>query len=142
MKTLASLMLLAATLLAGTPVRAEQVVRVGGYDVHYVVIGTTFLAPDIAQRYGIERAKDRAFINITVLRNGVSVAAHIEGIARDLLERRIALPFREVKERNSVYYIASLQFSDQEHWRFELKVTPAGSKEPMAVKFAQQIYVE
>ena len=146
MKVIATSLFLALTLVCGgvfcVPAQAEQVVHVGVYDVHYVVLGTMFLSADVARQYGIARAKNIALINISVLRNGRAVAAKIQGRARDLLERRIELPFREIKERTSVYYIASLQFREQEHWRFELRVTPAGESEPLDVRFEQQIYVE
>ena len=146
MKIFAARLFLAMTLVCGgvcwVPAHAEQVVHVGTYDVHYVVLGTTFLSADVARQYGISRAKNIALINISVLRNGQAVAAKIQGQARDLLDRRVELPFREIKERTSVYYIAALKFSEQEHWRFELRVIPAGENEPFDVRFEQQIYVE
>lgn len=141
-KTFARNALLAFALLLGTRAEAEQVLHLGAYDVHYVVLGTTFLNPDVAKQYGIERGKDLAFVNISVLRNGQPIAAQIQGRARDLLDRRVDLRFREIKERTSVYYIAVLHFSDQEHWHFELKVTPVGMTTPLDVKFAQRLYAE
>ena len=134
--------LLTILLGCGTSAHAEQVIHVGAYDVHYVVLGTTFLSAEVARRYGIERAADLAFVNISVLRNGKSVATKIRGQARDLLEHAVELPFREIKEFASVYYIASLKFKDQEHWRFALQITPVGEADPLEVSFQQQLYVE
>ena len=142
MKSPVGLALLALTLICCTPARAEQVVHVGAYDVHYVVIGTTFLSAAVARQYDIAHASDLALVNISVLLHGQPVAARIQGRARDLLDRSVDLPFREIKERTSVYYIASLRFSEQEHWRFELKVTPVGATDALDVRFEQKIYVE
>ena len=135
------LMLLALCATA-TIAQAEQYVSVGAYRVHYVVIGSTFLTPEIARRYRLERNREVAMVNISVLRDGKPVAARITGFARDLLSREIALSFREVREPPAVYYLSQLRFSEQEHWRFRLKVQPVGEPEPLAVQFEQRIFVE
>ena len=100
------------------------------------------LTPEIARRYRLERNREVAMVNISVLRNGKSVAARISGVARDLLSREIALGFREVREPPAIYYLAQLRFTEQEHWRFRLSVQPVGEPAPMAVQFEQRIYVE
>ncbi len=127
---------------AAPAVHAEQYVSVGGYQVHYVVIGSTFLTPEIARRHHLERNREVAMVNISVLRDGKPVAARITGVARDLLSREIALTFREVREPPAIYYLSQLRFSEQEHWRFRLNVQPVGEPEPLSVQFEQRIYVE
>ncbi len=138
----AAWLLLLALCATATAVRAEQYVSVGAYQVHYVVIGSTFLTPEIARRYRLERNREVAMVNISVLRDGKSVAARISGVARDLLSRETALGFREVREPPAIYYLSQLRFSEQEHWRFRLNVQPVGEPQPMAVQFEQRIYVE
>ena len=134
--------LLLLALCVATSARAEQYVSVGAYQVHYVVIGSTFLTPEIARRYHLERNREVAMLNISVLRDGKPVAARITGVARDLLSREIALTFREVREPPAIYYLSQLRFTEQEHWRFRLNVQPVGEPEPLAVQFEQRIYVE
>ena len=135
-------LLLIALGVPTTFVRAEQFVSVGAYQVHYVVIGSTFLTPEIARRHQLDRNREVAMINISVLRGGKPVAARITGIARDLLSREIPLAFQEVREASAIYYLSQLHFSEQEHWRFRLSVQPVGEPTPLAVQFEQRIYIE
>jgi hypothetical protein len=122
--------------------RAEQFVSVGAYQVHYIVVGSTFLTPEIARKYGLERNRDVAMINISVLKGGKPVPARITGVARDLLSRETVLPFREVRELPAIYYLSSLRFEEQEHWRFVLSVQPQGEPAPLQVRFEQRLYPE
>ena len=46
---------------------AEQMQRFGQYELHYIVIPTTMLKPEIAAEYDISRGKDRALVNVSVL---------------------------------------------------------------------------
>ena len=128
--------------VATLPSRAEQYVSVGAYQVHYIVVGTTFLSPEVARRYGLDRNRDVAMINISVLRAGKPVPARVTGVARDLLSREQALRFREIRELPAVYYLATMRFEDQEHWRFLLDVQPQGEPAPLRVRFEQRMYVE
>ena len=128
--------------VAALPSRAEQYVSVGAYQVHYIVVGTTFLSPEVARRYGLDRNRDVAMINISVLRAGKPVPARVTGVARDLLSREQALRFREIRELPAVYYLATMRFEDQEHWRFLLDVQPQGEPAPLRVRFEQRMYVE
>ena len=128
--------------VAALPARAEQYVSVGAYQVHYIVVGTTFLSPEVARRYGLDRNRDVAMINISVLRAGKPVPARVTGVARDLLSREQALRFREIRELPAVYYLATMRFEDQEHWRFLLDVQPQGEPAPLRVRFEQRMYVE
>jgi hypothetical protein len=128
--------------MAALPVRAEQFISVGAYKVHYVVVGTTFLSPEVARRYGLDRNRDVAMINISVLRAGKPVPARVTGVARDLLSREQPLRFREIREQPAVYYLATMRFEDQEHWRFLLDVQPQGEPAPLRVRFEQRLYEE
>ncbi|MEC8230923.1 MAG: DUF4426 domain-containing protein, partial [Pseudomonadota bacterium] len=46
---------------------AEQKETLGEWDVHYIVVGTPFLTPEVASSYGIVRSKFNALVNISVL---------------------------------------------------------------------------
>ena len=59
---------------------AQQMQRFGDARLHYIVIPTTTLKPDVAARYNIPRGKDRALCNISVIdKNGAGVKAVLEG---------------------------------------------------------------
>ena len=51
--------------LSGTST-AEQMKKLGRFEVHYVVVPTTFFSTVIAERYDIVRGKDRAMMNVSV----------------------------------------------------------------------------
>ncbi len=133
--------MLTATLLA-TPASAEQMQRLGRYEVHYVVVNTTFLQPDVAARLGITRAPTTALVNISVLDDDgkTPVAATISGTARNLLGTTRQLEFRQVREGPAIYSIATLRFSEQEHWRFAIELAlPDGHSERLS--FQQQLFL-
>jgi hypothetical protein len=46
---------------------AEQFKAFGDIEVHYAVVNTLFLQPNVAARYGIVRATDRAIVNVSVV---------------------------------------------------------------------------
>ena len=43
---------------------AEQKVTAGNYEIHYIVIPTTFLRPSIAHQYGLPRGKNKPLVNV------------------------------------------------------------------------------
>ena len=69
---------------------AEYTKVFGDYDVHYNVLNSTFISPEVAKAYGIVRGKNRALINIAVRRRldkGVTTAkkAIVNGNSSDLI---------------------------------------------------------
>jgi len=59
--------LMSMILLFALPAVADQFKSFNGVNVHYVVVNTLFLEPDIATRYNIVRANDRAILNLSVI---------------------------------------------------------------------------
>ncbi|QSX32856.1 DUF4426 domain-containing protein [Shewanella avicenniae] len=108
------------------PAHAEQKLQVGHYDIHYSALPSTFISPSVAQTYGIQRSRYLALVNIVVMdmrqANGVQIPVEINGIATNLLEARFKLKFREIKEGQSVYYIAQLPYRDSEEIHFHLSI--------------------
>lgn len=93
------------------------------WEIHYIALNTTFLTPKIAATYGITRGPDRGLVNISVLEDGQPVARPLRGSFRNLLGQTTTLRFEEVREGESVYYLAPFRFQDRETLRFELEVT-------------------
>jgi hypothetical protein len=128
--------------LATAPGQAEQRQSFGGWDVHYVVLPTSFLKPDIAAQYGITRGRDRALVNISVLDPaGVPRKVKIEGTVKNLLGQLLPLTFREVTEGDAVYYLAAVKHTHEEVLRFEISLSAAEAP-PMQLKFQQKLYWE
>jgi hypothetical protein len=126
------------TLLA-TVGHTEQKQRLGPYDVHYMVVRSTFFNETIAEQYGIVRGRDRALMNVSILDGDTAVAAAVEGVVINLLDQRIDLDFREIREGSAIYYLAEVKHTDRETLRFVVTITgPDGT--PRTLRFQQMMY--
>jgi hypothetical protein len=134
-------LLIAGLLLPLAPsAQAEQFRRLGAWDVHYVVIRTSFLKPDIAARNNIVRGPDRALLNISVLgQDGQPVAAELSGTVRNLLEQVTPLEFQTVREGEAIYYLAQIRHTDRETLRFAIDIVPPDGI-TQQLRFQQQLY--
>lgn len=114
--------------LLGSWVSAEQKTEFNGYELHYIVLNTTDLAPEIAQHYDIIRSGKRALINLSVLKQtddgyGKAVRAEISATQRSLVGQQSKIPLREIKEGSAIYYIGSFRIFDQETLWIDIDVT-------------------
>ena len=132
----------AALLLLAVGSQAERKAVFGEYAVHYTVFNTKFLRPEIAERYGVERARDRALANVSVLdAAGRAIDVPVTGFFRNLLGQVEPLSFRTVRAGDSTYYLASLTYPHAEALRFEIVADLPGHG-PATVSFQQTLYWE
>jgi len=126
-------------------VSAEQKQKVGNFDIHYVAFGSTFLTPTIAKSYGIKRSSYTGIINVSVLDTNQDgnppVAVEISGIANNLLDARINLQFREIREADAIYYVAEVPYRDDQEINFKLAIKYQ-NKLNTQLKFKQKFYVD
>ncbi len=126
-------------------VSAEQKQKVGNFDIHYMALSSTFLTPSIAKSYGIKRSSYTGIINVAVLdtsqEGNPPVAVEISGIANNLLDARINLQFREVREGEAIYYIAEVPYRDDQEINFKIAIKHQ-KKLNTLLKFKQKFYVE
>ncbi|MEJ2764006.1 DUF4426 domain-containing protein [Photobacterium sp. MCCC 1A19761] len=141
MKWLFSLALL---LLTALPVQAEQVTKIGDLEVHYSSFPSTFLTPEIANAYRIQRSRYSAVVNITVLDTAQAgkpaVTATVSGEAKNLLGTIRNLSFREIREGDAIYYIAELSHANEESFTFTIDVFQGGNSGQIA--FKQTFFVD
>ncbi|WP_434950880.1 DUF4426 domain-containing protein [Shewanella sp. HL-SH4] len=134
-----SLMLLIA------PAQAEQKQQVGNFDIHYMALNSTFITPTIAKTYGIERSRYNGIINIAVLDTSQggnpAVAVEISGIANNLLDAKMELNFKEIREGDAIYYIAQVPYRDDQEINFSIAIKHA-KKLNTSLKFKQKFYVD
>ena len=131
------------TLLFTVPAAlAEQKQTLGKWDVHYIVVNTTFFTPETAQNYGIVRSKYNALVNISVLDSttGEAQVVSVKGLAKNLLGNSKTLNFKRVKEGEAIYYLAPLSFNDRETFRFNVDIQRGN--EVQTLKFQQEMFVE
>jgi hypothetical protein len=124
---------------------AQQTATFGPFDLHYSVVNTTFLDPEIAATYGITRGKNRAMLNLSVRENleGGSESRPMELKVRswDLMQNH-DLTLREIREGKSIYYIAEFAFINEE-WRFfEIHFRPEGADKTHTFTFKRQLYTD
>lgn len=134
-------LLLGAFVLLALPTSAAQFSKFGDTEVHYVVVNTTFITSDAAAKYRLEQAPDRAFVNLSVLKAGTPTHAEVAGTVSNLLGQSSRLEFREVTEGPAIYYLATLEFDDEDTLRFTIDVAVPG--DPVhRVTFQETLYQE
>lgn len=125
------------------PVIAAQFQTFANQEVHYIALTSTFLQPDIAQKYAIKRSKYNGIINITVLDKNAdnqAVRAAISGSAQNLLGQTHPLNFIEIKEGDALYYIADYPFTNEEIVNFN--ITIKAQNKTNILKFQHKFYVD
>ncbi|ASJ97550.1 DUF4426 domain-containing protein [Shewanella marisflavi] len=136
---------LALMLLSMSNAFAEQKQTVGNFDIHYVALGSTFITPSIAKTYGITRSSYTGLINISVLDTNAegnpAVPVEISGIANNLLDARVELSFKEIREGDAIYYIAEVPYRDDQEINFQIAIKH-GNKLNTQLKFKQKFYVD
>lgn len=138
------------TMLAATfayPAMAEQMVSHGDYMIHYNAFNSSFLQPEVASAYGIQRSKTKGLLNVSVLQKQADgstkpVSAVIEGEVANLIAQKQTLNFSKVEETDALYYIGDFGFTDDQVLRFTLKVQPNPNQPAYDINFEQRFYVD
>lgn len=84
--------------------------------VYYNVFNSTLIEPDIAQAYNLIRAKDRAYLNVALVKKtgGNGIPAKFIADIRNLMQQKKRLEFIEIKEATATYYLAPIRFNNEE----------------------------
>ncbi|NVK58418.1 MAG: DUF4426 domain-containing protein [Alteromonadaceae bacterium] len=129
-------------LLNSGQVSAEQKVQLGEWDVHYIVVNSTFFSADVARQYGIVRSKYNALVNISVLNSDTQAAQtmSMQGTATNLLGTEKELAFKKVQEGDAIYYLTVFSFRHDETYRFNIEVRRGDKTERLT--FKQKMYVD
>ncbi|MBA6254308.1 DUF4426 domain-containing protein [Colwellia sp. BRX10-1] len=118
--------------------------KLGSMQVHYMAINATFLTPKVAKAYDIERSRFNGLINISVLDDTKpstpAKAVTIQGKARNDIGQIKTLEFDEVKEGDAIYYLAQVNYTNEETFYFD--ITISDGKETHQLKFKQKFYVD
>ena len=136
--------LLILLLSASLSANAENMKKLGTFNVHYMAIGATFLTPEVAKAYGIERSRYNGLINISVLDNSKkgmpAKTVAISGKAQNNIGQMKALEFEQVKEGNAIYYLAQIRYANEETVNFTIDISDG--TESHQLKFSQQFFVD
>ncbi|KMV28439.1 DUF4426 domain-containing protein [Photobacterium swingsii] len=136
--------LLSALLFSALPAQAEQLKNIGDLEVHYSSFPSTFLTPEVASTYRIQRSRYSAVVNVTVLdknqQGKPAVTAVLSGTARNLLGNEKRLSFREIREGKAIYYIAEISHANEESLKFNIDVSQNGTNG--SINFKQTFFVD
>lgn len=136
---------LLALLLISLTSQAQLSERYGPYELHYSVVNTSFLSPEVAARYRLTRGRDYAILNLAVrehLEDGSTEprAMQLQGSTQDLLGKQQVLDFQEIREGQAVYYIAEFRFINEEWRKFEVDFRPEGASRSYRFELRHQLY--
>lgn len=120
---------------------------IGDYVVHFSAQSTDQLPPEVARAYNILRSKNRAMLNVSVIRkaDNTSVPAAIEVRATNLTGQLKTVTMRKIEEpgeKVAIYYIGETPVANRETLMFDIRVKPEGQKGPSEVRFQRQFYTD
>lgn len=126
---------------------AENSTSISGYTIHHNALSTEMLLPDVAKAYGIKRSKQRALLNVSVIKDkagtaGIALSADITVRATNLIGQLKDINLREVREGDAIYYISDFPVTNRERINFILSVKPEGSKRSYTAKLNQEFYID
>jgi len=120
---------------------------IGNYVVHFNAQSTDQLPPGVARAYNIVRSKNRAMLNVSIIRKSDSapVAAAVTVSATNLTGQLKNVTMRKIEEPGetaAIYYVGETAVANLETLIFDIGVTPEGEGELSEVRFTRQFYVD
>jgi len=103
----------------------------GDHKIFFSAFNSTFIDPDIAVANQIVRGKDKGLVNIAVvLEAGSGEPAIISGNVYNIFQMSQKLEFFEVREQDTIYYLAPFEFENEDFLTFKISVkTEPGTKQ-------------
>ena len=138
--------LLSAFSLPAVADRGEQKQVFGDYEIHYMGLNSSFLEPEVAEAYGIPRSRSMGYLSISIMKTTTdedvpeALTGDVRGQMQNMIGQKKELEFKEIKERNAIYYISSFRFDQEDVYKFTLQVSPDGESRTFDVKFDQRFY--
>lgn len=132
-----------ATIPEAEPAGASNA-DIGDHIVHFSAQSTDQLPTEVARAYNIVRSKNRAMLNVSVLResDGVPVAANVVVKTVNLTGQLKNITMRQINEGNAIYYIGEVGIENRETLVFDISVTPEGLTVAKDVRFKRQFYTD
>jgi hypothetical protein len=120
---------------------------IGGHVVHFSAQSTDQLPPLVAREYNIVRSKDRAMLNVSVIRkkDNLPVPAIVTVKTVNLTNQLKNVTMRRIDEAGptaAIYYIGETPVANREWLIFDISVHPEGVNLPSKVRFKRQFYTD
>lgn len=119
----------------------------GDYVVHFNALSTDQLSPEVAKTYDIVRSRNRALLNVSILKKvegtpGQPVPGSVAALVANDTGQVKDSNLREIREGDAVYYIGDFAVSDGETLVFTVDVTPINETSRFSVRFTRTFYAE
>lgn len=117
---------------------------IGDHVVHFSAQSTDQLPPEVARAYNIVRSKNRAMLNVSVLRkpDNHSVTASVTVKTVNLTGQLKNITMRQIDEQEAIYYIGEVPVANRETLIFDISVTPEGVDTASDVRFKRQFFTD
>ena len=117
---------------------------IGDYVVHFSAQSTDQLPPEVARAYDIVRSKNRAMLNVSIIReaDGAPVAADISVKTVNLTGQLKNVTMRRIDEQDAIYYIGEVAVANRETLIFDIGVKPEGGDQASEVRFKRQFFTD
>ncbi len=115
---------------------------IGNHVVHFSAQSTDQLPPEVARAYGIVRSKNRAMLNVSILKEGTTDAVTADVTVRtvNLAGQLKNVTMRKIQEGEAIYYIGETGIANRETLIFNISITPEGATDASDVSFTRQFY--
>ena len=118
---------------------------IGNHVVHFSAQSTDQLPPAVAREYNIVRSKNRAMLNVSVIRESDSmpVTAEVAVKTVNLTGQLKNITMRKIEEPGdivAIYYIGDTTVANREVLVFDISVKPEGENATAEVRFKRQFY--
>lgn len=119
-------------------------VDIGNHVVHFSALSTDQLPPEVAKAYNILRSKNRAMLNISVIRksDNTAVTATVKVKTVNLTGQLKNVTMRQINEQEAIYYIGETAVANRETLVFDINVKPEGEERASDVRFKRQFYTD
>ena len=125
-------------------------VDIGDHIVHFSAQSTDQLPPEVARAYNIVRSKNRAMLNVSILRgsDGIAVPGDVTVQTFNLTAQLKNVTLRRIDEPGvqdapgAIYYIGVTPVANRETLKFYISVTPEGVEKASEVLFIRQLYTD
>lgn len=119
-------------------------IDIGDHVVHFSAQSTDQLPPEVASAYKILRSKNRAMLNVSVLReaDNSAVAAIVTVRTVNLTGQLKSITMRRIDEQEAIYYIGEVAVANREVLVFDISVTPEGADTTSELRFKRQFYTD
>jgi hypothetical protein len=119
----------------------------GDYVLHFNAQRTDQLTPEIASTYDIVRSKNRAMLNVSIIKKddaspGIPVSGAVSANATNLTGQLKNMTLKEISEGSAIYYIGETQVAHSETLIFSIDATPINESSRFSVRFQKQFFAD